>query len=187
MQPTHASIGKNYVRMNVWWEVIVLTWSLKSQEGDMPSKKMYFELHVQSMTVSRACKKWAFFSPLNGHWQLQQEQQARTDKQQGQESHFHARSPALPWRNAGLSLSSVTEFLCDELHNCARDVTVPYLQDYFKDECIEGRASQIVFLALGTVLAEHIWYRKRTEGRSLCFAKPVDKLRFLVTLWREGA
>jgi len=132
-------------------------------------------------------QKVSIFFPLNGHWQLQQEQQARTDKQQGQESHFHARSPALPWRNAGLSLSSVTEFLCDELHNCARDVTVPYLQDYFKDECIEGRASQIVFLALGTVLAEHIWYRKRTEGRSLCFAKPVDKLRFLVMLWREGA
>lgn len=85
-------------------------------------------------------QKVSIFFPLNGHWQLQQEQQARTDKQQGQESHFHARSPALPWRNAGLSLSSVTEFLCDELHNCARDVTVPYLQDYFKDECIEGRA-----------------------------------------------
>lgn len=80
---------------------------------------------------------------------------SKNSKQGLTSSHFYAWSPALPWRNTGLSLSSVTEFLCDELHNCARDIRVPYPQGTFKDECIEGRASQIVFLALDTVLAEH--------------------------------
>lgn len=157
-------LAKNDIQINVWWEVLVLTLSLNSQEGDTLSKKKSTLKWMFRVGLRAGLSKSEHFPSSAAKWQFQQEQ---AKPQQP----VPCKGPALPWRNAGLSpiCHRLPMWLAAQLF--ARDAAVPYLQGYFKNEHFEDRTSQTISLALDTVLPEQTWVIAEEWRWKLAFCK----------------
>lgn len=137
--------------MNVWWEVLVLVLSLNRQEGDTLSKKK--KTNALSGCSEEGCEQGfpkVSVSPLlSGQMAVS----ARTTSKDTKAISMQGASFALEKRRFESCLCHrLPTWLAAQL--CARDVAVPYPQGYFRDEHVEDRTSQTIFLAPDTVLAE---------------------------------